>query len=492
MRLTVRGRGVPGPTDKGDEMALGADERRRPASGRPAAVAAALLVVLAATAAMVVGCSEKAPVAGGGGSTTLPASGGVTPSEGDGVTVLSMFGGEQWFDGPVPVPVNADPDRRPVKVGFVNVDAGPIGAMPELHTSTVAAVDLMNAELGGVDGRPVQLVPCILSNPMSPDEAQACGRKLVAEDVVAVLGGIGLSQGPLLQVLADNDVPYVGGLPVNEAEMSSTNSFQFSGGGPGAFVAFADQAVRKDRADRVAVLYADYPSIRTAAVDYGATLARSLGARQVTEVPFPMGSQDYSAAVQKAVEADPQAIFVGAADMACTPILQALADLESRAQVYMVGSCADRRFLDKVGMDKVAGTRFNVENRIDMAQVPEADFPIYLEAMTRYGKGTNALGAATVSFRDAMNLWAVLDELGPDVTGAAVTARLRAATDRPSFGGHAYTCDGQQVPSMPALCAPQQVIAEIKEDGSFSEASDGWIDVPTVLAAHPLPSPAQR
>lgn len=469
-------------------MAATAPDRRRPLTTRTGALVAAGLLV----AGLLAGCSEQAADT----TTTVPAAAGgasgVVPGAGDGTTVLSRFTGETWFDGDVPAPRKADPSKPPVKVGFVSVDAGPIGAMPELHTSTDAAVKFMNAELGGVGGRPVELVPCVLSNPMSPDEAQGCGRKLVAEQVVAVLGGIGLSQGPLLQVLADNDVPYVGGLPVNEAEMSSTDSFQFSGGGPGAFVAFADQAVRKDGADRIAVLYADYPSIRQAAVDYGAALARSLGATQVTEIPFPMGSQDYSAVVQKAVESDPQAIFVGAADMACTPILQALADLKSTAQVYMVGSCADRKFLDKVGLAKVAGTRFNVENRIDLAKVPEADFPIYLEAMKVYGKGTNALGAATVSFRDAMNLWAVMESVAPDVTGTRVTEALRAATDEPSFAGHPYTCDGRQIPAMPALCAPQQVIAQIDEDGSFSEASDGWIDVPTVLAEHPVALPSKN
>jgi branched-chain amino acid transport system substrate-binding protein len=90
-----------------------------------------------------------------------------------------------------------------------------------------------------------------------------------------------------------------------------------------------------------------------------------------------------------------------------------------------------------------------------------------------------------------MNLWAVMRSVSPDVTGARITAALRAAKDEPSFGGHPYTCDGRQVPAMPALCAPQQVIAQIKEDGSFSEASDGWIDVPTVLSEHPVPVQSQ-
>ena len=447
------------------------------------AVAAAVLC-LAATA-----CSEaesgSAGTGGGSGPTTTVPAGGVQPGTGDGRTVLSMFDGETWFDGKVPGPKAATTAGAPVKVGFVSVDAGPIGAMPELHTATDAAVAFANAELGGVGGRRIELVPCLLSNPMSPEEAQGCGRRFVAERVGAVLGGIGLAQGPLLEVLADNSIPYVGGLPVNAPEMSSPDSFQFSGGGPGAFTAFADQAVRVDSADRVAVLYADYPSIKTAAVDFGARLARAMGARQVTEVPFPMGSQDYSAVVQKAVEADPQAIFVGAADLACVPILEALADLRTKATIYMVGSCADRKFLDKVGLERVAGTRFNVENRIDLAKVPEADFPIYLEAMKRYGKGTNALGAATVAFRDAMNLWAVMNDVGPDAAPEQIATAFRSAKDTPSFSGHPYTCDGKQIPSMPSLCAAQQVIAEIDASGSFSEASDGWIDVPGVLADHP-------
>ncbi|MFM7069982.1 MAG: ABC transporter substrate-binding protein [Actinomycetes bacterium] len=446
---------------------------------------ATLAVAVAAATVLLAACSEPEPTDPQGAPTTAAVT-GVTAGPGDGRTVLSKFSGATWFNGDVPKPTTAKSDRPAIRVGFVSVDSGPIGAMPELHTATDAAVRFINTELGGVRGAPVELVPCVLSNPMSPEEAQGCGRTFIANDVVAVLGGIGLAQGPLLEVLENNQIPYVGGLPVNEAEMSSTASFQFSGGGPGAFAAFADQAVRRDGARRVAVLFADYPSIRNAAVDYGAGLATSLGAEKVTTIPFPMGSQDYSTVAQKAVDARPDAIFVGAADLACVPIMQAIADLRSTAKVYMVGSCADRKFLDRVGLATVAGTRFNVENRIDLDQVPEADFPIYLEAMRRYGADTNPLGAATVSFRDAMNLWAAMRGLSGPVTGGALTKEFRAARNAPSFTGHPYTCDGQQIPALPALCAAQQVVAELRPDGSFSEASDGWIDVPKLIADHPV------
>jgi branched-chain amino acid transport system substrate-binding protein len=438
-------------------------------------------LIAAGLCVAVVGCSEPESSAGDTTDTTGGSTATTTGSGTDGQAVLAQFQGRPWFDGEVPAPEAADTAQPPVRLGFMNVDAGPIGALPELHAATDAAVALVNGELGGVGGRPIEIVPCLLSNPLSPDEAQACARSFVDNDVVAVLGGIGLSNGAALTVLEDNGIPYVGGIPVNDEEMTSPVSFQFSGGSPGAFVAFAQDAVEEQGAEKVAVMFAEFPSIQQAAVGYGAATAEALGA-EVTEVSFPMASQDYSASVQKAVEADPDAIFVGAADLACAPIMQALADLQTEAQVYMVGACADVKQLDKVGEEETVGIRFNVEGRIDTDATEEVDSDLYVAAMERYAPGTTPRSAATVAFRSAMNLWAVLDEIGPDATREQVIDRLRAAEARPSFDGHPYTCDGQQIPALPAMCAPQEVIAELMPGRTFTEASDGWIDVPGILA----------
>ena len=452
--------------------------QHRPWRRRGAVVFAAIAV-----AASLAACSESEPAAGGASDTAASeADGSVRAGPGDGRTVLSRFEGATWFAGEVPAPEAADDTGPPVRIGFMNVDSGPIGAMPELHAATDAAVSLINEELGGVGGRRVELVPCLLSNPLSAEEAQACARKFVDADVVAVLGGIGLSTGAALTVLEDNGIPFVGGIPINFDEMRSPVSFQFSGGSPGAFVAFAQNAVADEGAEKVAILYAEYPSIQEAAVGFGAAVAEALGA-DVTTVSFPMVSQDYVAPVQKAVESDPDAIFVGAADLACAPIMQAIADLGTDATVYMVGSCADVKHLDKVGVDKVAGFRFNIENRIDQTASDSADTEIYTAAIEQYAPGTTPRSAATVAFRGAMNLWAVLDELGPDATRQQVIDAFAASRDRVSFDGHPYSCAATPVPDLPSLCAPQQVIAELRAGPEFVEASDGWIDVPAVLAA---------
>ena len=443
-----------------------------------------IAAVCAAGALLLGACSEAEEPAGAtdgadGTQLTTP-DGNIEASGGDGETVLSGYQGANWFNGEVPEPQAADDSQDPIRIGFINVDAAPIAAMPELHRATDAAAAFINEELGGVGGRPVEIVPCLLSNSLAPEEAAGCARKLADQDVTAVLGGIGLSTGAALAILEEDGIPWVGGIPVNDDEMRSPVSFQFSGGSPGAFTGFAEHAVVDEGAERVAVLYAEYPSIESAAVDYGAAVARARGA-EVDEVSFPMTSQDFAAPVQKAVEGDPDAILVAAADLSCAPVIQAITDLGSDADVYMVGSCADTKVIDQVGMENVEGFRFNIENRLDQTVDDLADTEIYTAVMEKYAPDTTPQSAATVAFKGAMNLWAILSELGPDATSEDIVAAFRATEEHPSFDGHPYTCDGEQIPDLPSMCAAQQIIAELGPNGEFTEVSDGWIDVPTVL-----------
>lgn len=441
-----------------------------------------LLAALAAIALITSACSEpEESVDGSSDATNEPTAGEVIPSGGDGKTVLSAYQGAEWFNGAVPEPTAADTSKEPIKIGFMNVDSGPVGAMPELHTSTDGAAEFINKELGGVEGRPIEIVPCILSNALAPEEATGCARTLVAADVVAVLGGIGLSNGPALAIFEENGIPWVSGIPVNEDEMASPVSFQFSGGSPGAFAGFAEQAVGVDGAERVAVLYADYPSIKFAAEKYGAEVAEGLGA-EVATVQYPLISQDFAGPVQKTLESDPQAIIAAAADLACEPIMRALIDLETTATVYMVGSCAEPTIVERIGSEKLAGFRFNIENRLDQTIDSLADTEIYSDAMAMYVPGTSATSAATVSFKGAMNLWAILDEIGAETSSEKILAAFKATENQPSFDGHEYDCANVQISGYPALCAPQQIIAELTADGGFEEASDGWIDTPEVIA----------
>lgn len=450
------------------EPATTSVRRHRP-GGRLAAIAA-----VAAVASLIgASCSEEATPAkdGAGASSTT-----VAPA-GDG-SVVSASAGKDWFAGKVPSKATKA-TGDPIRIGFISTDEGPIGAMPELHGATDAAVAFINDELGGVRGRPIELVPCAVD--ISPEQSQTCARKMVSEKVPAVLGGIDIASGAAITILKDAGIPWIGGIPLNFDEMTSPLTFQFSGGTPGAFTAFADYAAHTLDAKKVAIAYMDLAQVKTAALDYGKALLEKWGVK-VTEVSFSMSTQDYASIIQRAVSDDPDALLIGAADFACPKALQATADLQVKATVMMVGSCVDRKWLDQVGYDKVGKTVFNVENRIDPKARPGADNDVYLAAMAKYGKGTNARGAATVGFRAAMNFWSVVNGIEGDLTSEAIVAAMRKAVDHPSFNGHEFTCDGKLIPALPGLCAPQQVLANVRGPDEFTEVSKGWIDVPKLLA----------
>jgi branched-chain amino acid transport system substrate-binding protein len=271
----------------------------------------------------------------------------------------------------------------------------------------------------------------------------------------------------------------IGGVPVNNDEMQSPISFQFSGGSPGAMVAFANYAATTQKAKKVAVVYGDYASIKSAAVDYGVAELHRQGVTDVTDVPYPITSTDFLPVLTKANENHPDAIILAAADTACAPAMKTAKDLGITATMYLVGACAAPAIAEEIGEDAVAGRIFNVEGPIVGEDI---DTKVYAAALAKYGDPSlPAASAGTVSFRSVMNLWSLMKQVGgANVSKESLLAAARDTKDHPSFAGHAYTCDGKQVPELPALCAPQQILV-IHENGGLKELTD-WIDVPALLA----------
>ncbi len=371
------------------------------------------------------------------------------------------------------------PDRateatgEPITLGMINQENTPVASFPELSQATQTAIDFVNAELGGVDGRPLELELC--NSGFSPEGSTACAQGFVEAGVPAVLGGIDVF-GNGIATLADNDIPYVGGIPVSTQSVTSPNSFQWSGGTWGATIAFADHAARSG-AERAAIVYGEFGSIADSAA-YGKRTLEQAGVGDVVLVPYPITAADLSAPIQAAAATDPDALFILAADTACKPAFDAVATADVTGDVYFVGACAVPKIIAEAGPEKTDGRIFNVEGPIDRAD-PEPDSELYGAVVEAYGDGLDPIGAGTVTFRSLMNLYRVLREVGgDDVTPAAITAALEAQREAPSFMGHPSTCDHRQLDGLPALCSPQQILARM-EGGELTQVGD-WIDVGAV------------
>ena len=387
------------------------------------------------------------------------------PSDG---SVVAAHAGETWFLGTVPAQaMAADPSLEPIRLGMINQENTPVGSYPELRAAVQAAVAWVNAELGGVDGRPIELLTC--TSPFDPAVSRKCADDLVAKGVVAFVGGVDVMSAGAIEVIEQNDLVLIGGIPATLEEQRSSHAFFFSGGDSGALAAFMAHAAESGRT-RVGIAYGEeVVSFDVAARDYGAAVGRSLGL-EVQLLPYSIFTTDFSPLLSGASANGVDAVAVLAATSSCVPVMSAAEALGIDQQLYLTGACAGTETVTAAG-DAIDGVLFNAEGRVDGIDV---DAEIYQSVIDRYA-AEPAGGAGTVAFRGFMNLYALLVELGPDnVSAAGLRQFARSAVDRPSFWGHPYTCDGAQVPGLPALCAPQQVLFRVTTGGGFESVTD-WI-----------------
>lgn len=418
----------------------------------------AALALLAAT-----GCSEPATEGADTEATATTVVDGCSPA-----TLLDCAPGSSLADYLPDEPTEAT--GEPITLGMINQENTPAASFPELSLAAQAAIDWVNEQLGGVDGRPIELEVC--NTGFSAEGSTACGQQFVEAGVPAVLGGIDVF-GNSIDVLGDNGIPFVGGIPVSNQSGVAENSFQFSGGTWGSAIAFADHAASELQAETVAVIYAEFGSI-TQSAEFAEKVLTDRGV-ETQMIPYPVLATDLSSAIDAAASSDPDAVLVLAADSGCKAGFNGIAAKGIEAQTYYVGACAAPTILASVPASETDGVIVNVEGPI-MRTDPDVDTALYSAVVAAYAEDLDAAGAGTVTFRSFINLYMVLRDLGADgISSEAIMDAFRAKVDAPSFMGHPYTCDGRQLEGLPALCSPQQILAGI-ENRELTQIGT-WIDV---------------
>lgn len=425
-------------------------------------------VGLALTLAIVAGCSEKT---GSESSDRTATSTTVAAADCKADSVVECAPEGTTIDDLLPAaPVVAH--GEPIKIGMINTETGPANTFPELTRGTEAGVKWINEELGGVDGHPIELHTCDVQ--FSATGSKSCGQQMVDAGVVAVLDGIDIFDDAV-QVLEDNGIPLVGGIPVGFATVNSPISFQFSGGSWAGDLSLAYHITEKLHAKRVSIMYSDFGPITDGAEWAKRALMRGgVAEADVNMVPMPIVSEDILTPLTAANETDPDAIIVLVTGSGCSAAFQAAKDIGVTAQLYFSGGCLDAAVIKEVGMDSLEGDIFNIEN---VLKGSPPDVTLYTSVVERYGRNVEAASAATVSFKSLMNLYDQMREIGADnLTREALIKNLRASVAHRSFMAPPYTCDGKQMGGkLPAICSPQQILTRIT-DGVLTQITD-WIDI---------------
>jgi branched-chain amino acid transport system substrate-binding protein len=154
-------------------------------------------------------------------------------------------------------PTAADPSLEPVRVGLVNMDSGS-PSYPGIAEGFAAGVAYVNAELGGIDGHPLEVVSCSVAG--DAETSQRCGQELANDSsVVLVVAGINFTPGPLYSALEASGTAIIGRVPPTPADSTPANLFNYGTGGVGANVGGAQILVQRfgDEVDFVGLLTDD-------------------------------------------------------------------------------------------------------------------------------------------------------------------------------------------------------------------------------------------
>lgn len=358
----------------------------------------------------------------------------------------------------------------PIQLGMINQENTPAGSFPDVRQGALAAASYINDSLGGLNGHPLRITPCITD--ASPASGANCSRKLIGDKVVAVVGGEDFSTSGSIPPLTKAKIPYVGGIPILPAESTSPVSFQFSGGSSAAFSAQDDYLVKTLHVKSINIITTANPAGLAAATTFGSAILKKLGVTDVKSVQAAADAADFTAPVQQIAANKPDGIIVLFASPGCSRIMQARGSLGVTSTTFYPGSCLTSAEV-KAGGAGANDAYFNSDNMLFSGDDPQV--VTWRAQMAKYQSSATLSAYSQNGFQSVMNLWAAMKKGPATPTPASIISTLESSVNVPSFMGHPYTCNHKIVPGAPAICSSAQRIIQYK-DGKFVDVLNKWVD----------------
>ncbi len=370
------------------------------------------------------------------------------------------------------------PTGEPIKVGFVNSEGGAF-SVPEIRVGNEVAEEYINTQLGGVKGRPLEVVRCATDG--SPEASIDCANELVEAGVVAVVEGTDLGADAMLPILSDAKIPLVGHVQFGPARMFDANSYYFGA----AALAYGTAALKyytDDGAKSVTWFLPDEPSSHAFTDGVLLPTAEKLGIEYKT-VYYDAANPNWAVLATTAASENPDVSgTIAATDGQCAEMIPALRDAGYQGRI-LAASCVG--LYEAIGDDAVGvDTDADHWHPGDVDAAPpekQEELKEYAAAMEAAGEEDLIGGNAVISFADMITLARILGTIeGATVDGAAVAAAMQATNDFEGFNGPPLTCDHTVIAGNSA-CTVGMLFFQIQEDGSVKTMTDDFLDLSGLL-----------
>lgn len=368
---------------------------------------------------------------------------------------------------------NGTAEGAPLRVGWINLDDGP-NPSPANTQAATAAVALVNTELNGIGGQPIELVSCT-----QQQQLRECTAALATDPQVSLVitGRVGAFGADLRDNLGD--LPRVGVEPSQDVEYRDPLSAFFVLGTPGILRAAATWLTtgnaRGGAVEDVTILVTpqDADAARTYA---GERLTRDGFSVRVAVVDDTRAGELVTRDVRQAVDGlrAGSAIVNVLGPTGCVALGAALEARSADVQVVTSGLCAAKSVHDEQG-DWTPGW-VHIAGGPDLARYDQdLQAALYRDRLRRYaGPGADWTGRSSLTFAAVLNVARVLTELVGTRGGSSLNDRVAVSQALRDYRGPLFMGAGTAACGLdqqrPALC--QHQARAYRYEGRRS-----WVDV---------------
>jgi branched-chain amino acid transport system substrate-binding protein len=349
----------------------------------------------------------------------------------------------------------------PLKIGFIYAgQTEAIDDRPELATAQ-AAVKYVNEHLGGVAGRPLELLSC--TDNLLPANAIDCANQMIAAKVPVVLQSQPTNPAPVMKLLAAAKIPYFSWEGVDQSILLSPYGWAI--GNPLTVLGGPIKFAKDNDLKKVAMVYIDIPA--TASFRAIADPIYKKSGIALVATGIPPGTPDVAPQVQAALSKGAQEFVVVGDSTLCINTLKALKTLGFTGQTMINSQC-----VGGLAQAVPGGIKGVVVATIASNDPRDPEVALYDAVVAKYAPGTQAHGvnaepgyAVVIAFARG-----VKDLDTSDVTPARIMQALTSMSPQtlPLLSGQTFQCNRKLAALTPAVCSNGAALETLDASGNVT------------------------
>ena len=428
-----------------------------------AAVAATILAAgCSSSSSSSTAAAPTTAAAGTAAGTSAPASPGTGGQGTQSVTnYLTYTGGKS---GP------ADKSLPPVYIGFVNQQGGPTAVGLLATAGAQMAVNYANAELGGVQGHPIQLVTCFIAS--AEEEGTTCAQKFLANKKINVvnLGGVAIGVQSFYSTL-HGAIPVIDGVAATPIDTTQKNAVILFGDATHILPPFGTYAKDVLHAKTAALVY---PSDNAGIAIGAAAIKQGLEAAGVTvkSVGYSESTTDLTSVLTAAGAQTADMVIPYSDTAGCVNLAKSLKTLGITDPKKIVSAplCLNGQVISGLGdwphwTYAIASSLFG--------DPTDPGMPPYEAVAKKYSTPANAPDPWNiVNFGQMLTTIKIMNEVGyANLSPSAILAKAKAFTGPQALGAPSLACG--KYSSASAVCNDRIQLFEYA--GGVTKGRPDWI-----------------